>query len=344
MSFREAIKAIRDYSFATSPYPVIMSFENHCSVPQQDIMADILIEYLGPYFPPPLRGDTLPSPDQLRGCIIIKGKTLTPAGKGPPLEGQKIVKLSQKLSDITWLKAVTFPGFELGMERLNCFEMSSFSEMTCLKFPVVETIRYNAKLLSRIYPKGSRINSDNYDPYWFWPLGCQMVALNYQTNDKEMYLNYGFFLENGNSGYIAKPPVLRDTATNFNPTTCLTPDPHSTVRRLSVKVLSGNFSHVSKLNHIEPVVHLSVHGITYDTTPEPKKTTALDDFTPSWDEKPFVFGILMSSIATLLIAVYDNYSKQRIAHYCIPLECIRNGVRTIFLREEENHNESRTLR
>ena len=35
--------------------------------------------------------------------------------------------------------------------------------------------------MSRIYPKGTRMDSSNYSPQPFWNAGCQMVALNYQT-------------------------------------------------------------------------------------------------------------------------------------------------------------------
>lgn len=35
--------------------------------------------------------------------------------------------------------------------------------------------------MSRIYPKGGRVDSSNYMPQIFWNAGCQMVSLNYQT-------------------------------------------------------------------------------------------------------------------------------------------------------------------
>lgn len=41
--------------------------------------------------------------------------------------------------------------------------------------------RYNKRQMSRIYPKGTRMDSSNYSPQPFWTVGCQMVALNYQT-------------------------------------------------------------------------------------------------------------------------------------------------------------------
>lgn len=45
----------------------------------------------------------------------------------------------------------------------------------------VRVFRYNKKQLSRIYPKGTRVDSSNYMPQLFWNVGCQMVALNFQT-------------------------------------------------------------------------------------------------------------------------------------------------------------------
>lgn len=43
------------------------------------------------------------------------------------------------------------------------------------------TLRYNKQQLSRIYPKGTRVDSSNYMPQLFWNVGCQLVALNFQT-------------------------------------------------------------------------------------------------------------------------------------------------------------------
>lgn len=40
---------------------------------------------------------------------------------------------------------------------------------------------YNKRQMSRIYPKGTRMDSSNYLPQMFWNAGCQMVSLNFQT-------------------------------------------------------------------------------------------------------------------------------------------------------------------
>jgi hypothetical protein len=43
------------------------------------------------------------------------------------------------------------------------------------------------------------------------------VALNFQTPGLPMDLQNGKFLDNGGSGYILKPDILRDTTLGFNP-------------------------------------------------------------------------------------------------------------------------------
>ena len=80
INFRDAIEVINEYAFVTSQYPLILSIENHCSTPQQDLMADIFIAVLGDKLltAPVPAGSTLdsvdkhPSPEALKGKIIIK--------------------------------------------------------------------------------------------------------------------------------------------------------------------------------------------------------------------------------------------------------------------------------
>jgi phosphatidylinositol phospholipase C epsilon len=49
ISFRDVVQTIAVYAFVTSPYPVILSIENHCSLAQQQKMALIFKELLGDY-------------------------------------------------------------------------------------------------------------------------------------------------------------------------------------------------------------------------------------------------------------------------------------------------------
>ena len=52
----------------------------------------------------------------------------------------------------------------------------------CFPWPINQS--YNKRQLSRIYPKGTRVDSSNYMPQIFWNAGCQLVALNFQTLGK----------------------------------------------------------------------------------------------------------------------------------------------------------------
>lgn len=79
--FRPVVEAIHRSAFVTSPYPVILSVENHCSVQQQAKMAQIFQQVFGDrlvtrfLFEWDFTDDArLPSPSQLRYRIIIKNK------------------------------------------------------------------------------------------------------------------------------------------------------------------------------------------------------------------------------------------------------------------------------
>ncbi|NXR01515.1 PLCD3 phosphodiesterase, partial [Sagittarius serpentarius] len=78
--FRDVIESIRDYAFKQSPYPVILSLENHCGLEQQATMARHMKAILGDMLlTEPLEGQDphdLPSPEQLKGKVLVKGKKL----------------------------------------------------------------------------------------------------------------------------------------------------------------------------------------------------------------------------------------------------------------------------
>lgn len=73
--------AILPYAFHSSDYPLILSIENHCSLEQQDKMADHMKTILKDYLyvdPVDEQADDLPSPQSLVKKILVKGKKLPP--------------------------------------------------------------------------------------------------------------------------------------------------------------------------------------------------------------------------------------------------------------------------
>lgn len=80
IKFKDAVKTIRDNAFVKSDFPVILSIENHCSLPQQRQMAEIFKEIFGDLLVTQTveRNEfQMPSPSQLRKKIIIKHKKLS---------------------------------------------------------------------------------------------------------------------------------------------------------------------------------------------------------------------------------------------------------------------------
>ncbi|XP_027444711.2 1-phosphatidylinositol 4,5-bisphosphate phosphodiesterase delta-4 isoform X2 [Zalophus californianus] len=78
--FKDVVATVAQYAFQTSDYPVILSLENHCSWEQQQVMACHLTEILGEQLLSTtldgLLPTQLPSPEELRGKILVKGKKL----------------------------------------------------------------------------------------------------------------------------------------------------------------------------------------------------------------------------------------------------------------------------
>ena len=75
--FKDVIKAINEYGFVTSPYPVVLSIENHCSYEQQGIMAKMMKEILQDKLALPMEeteNRNIPSPKELMYKVLIKGK------------------------------------------------------------------------------------------------------------------------------------------------------------------------------------------------------------------------------------------------------------------------------
>ncbi|XP_027765256.1 1-phosphatidylinositol 4,5-bisphosphate phosphodiesterase epsilon-1 isoform X2 [Empidonax traillii] len=83
ISFKEVVEAIDRNAFITSDMPVIISIENHCSLPQQRKMAEIFKNVFGDklvtkfLFESDFSDDPmLPSPGQLKRKILLKNKKL----------------------------------------------------------------------------------------------------------------------------------------------------------------------------------------------------------------------------------------------------------------------------
>ena len=187
--------AIKPFSFVSSPYPVILSIENHCSPPQQDRMAEHMVNILGDMLyctPVDKTQEQLPSPQNLKNKILLKAKKIkkgeeevrkkTEVVPKPPIRTKKIsnTNLPEKKAEtetkesvktqsealsslINYCEALKFSSFE---QERSFWQMSSFEETKAMDIFNNEPnskkfISYNCRNLSRVYPKGTRLFSSN---------------------------------------------------------------------------------------------------------------------------------------------------------------------------------------
>ncbi|XP_071027822.1 1-phosphatidylinositol 4,5-bisphosphate phosphodiesterase delta-3-A-like [Oncorhynchus clarkii lewisi] len=364
--FKEVIETIAQYAFKASPYPLILSLENHCTVEQQTVMARHLRTILGkrlltkPLKDHPLKD--LPSPEELRGRILVKGKKdvqhLNQLGKTSSFDTSsddeassrnkkdkkdpaKAVssKLSPELSElVVYCRSVPFRGFQHSAQKPPN-ELSSFNENDALKH-IKDTgklfVRHNSRQLSRIYPSGQRLQSSNYDPQDMWNGGCSMVALNFQTPGEQMDLNQGRFLPNGRCGYVLKPSFLCSPSSSFNPE-ITGGGPGHIPTQLTIRILSAQ--QLPKINTdkpnsiVDPQVWVEIHGVAIDNSRD--KTHRIDNngFNPRWDST-LSFQLQVPELALVRFVVEDHDHKAKndfVGQYTLPFTSLRTGYRHVHL-------------
>lgn len=254
------------YGFVTSPYPIIISAEIHCGLTQQDMLANIMKNVFGEALvSAPVDGrpkvEVLPSPEDLKGRVLLKAKNLyvcgseplhaedvtvvvessentsssdpdvlsdvkselkkvgqkvgskvlarvgnrrTSFGKhgsSPPLasktstnsedKDKKKVKMSlELLALLVYTVGVKCRGFNKKETYApeHVFSLSENTANKLLKENMMDLIKHTQNHVVRIYPKGVRISSTNYDPHRYWSAGGQLVSLNWQTCGKDLSL------------------------------------------------------------------------------------------------------------------------------------------------------------
>lgn len=71
------------------------------------------------------------------------------------------------------------PDVEYAPEHV--FSLSENTANKQLKVSMLDLVKHNQGHLVRIYPKGTRVNSTNYQPHRYWAAGAQLAAINWQT-------------------------------------------------------------------------------------------------------------------------------------------------------------------
>uniref|UniRef100_A0A1I8AVI0 Phosphoinositide phospholipase C n=2 Tax=Steinernema glaseri TaxID=37863 RepID=A0A1I8AVI0_9BILA len=353
ITLRNALIAIDKYAFVNNPYPIILTIENHVGLVQQKVMADIFQEVLGDKIY--LREDDsatkpLPSPNQLKGKYLLRGKKLPSSAprddkfdqeddEHSPEHHKKKIELDAQFSRLISLPSVKISSnMYLDIKQHPMDGSASLSESKVPSYfdggsPI---FGYTSSRLVKSYPKGIRQDSSNMHPMISWLCGIQCVAMNMQTAGEELDLVNGLFRVNGNCGYVLKPQVLLD---GHDPRI---PEHSGRVRTtMHIGIISGQYLPKSEPGNdiIDPYVSVEIFGLSVDERKYKTKIIADNGFNPVWNET-FTFPLHSPdlAIARFVVKDFDSTSANDfIGEYTIPVTSIRPGYSHIRLNTGYNH-------
>ncbi|XP_058075013.1 phosphoinositide phospholipase C 6-like isoform X2 [Magnolia sinica] len=389
----KCLRSIKEHAFVTSPYPVVITLEDHLTPYLQAKVAEMLTQTFGEmlFYP---GGDCLaelPSPEALKNRIIISTKPPKEYLETKPFKVK--LKQSQKEKDIwdeeeIWgseppdleaesdaddknenrseqeeedfddsdnkllknsapqykrLIAIRAGKKKGGLKKSlkTCTDevrRLSLSEQELVKGAAshgTDLVRFTQKNLLRVYPKGTRFNSSNYNPLVAWAHGVQMVAFNMQGYGKSLWLMHGFFRANGGCGYVKKPDFLMENGPHnqvFDPSAKL-----PVKKTLKVRVYMGDgwrldFSktHFDSYSPPDFYTKVGIAGVPADSITK-KTQVIVDDWAPVWDEE-FIFPLTVPELALLRIVVYEHDRSDKDdfgGQTCLPVSELKSGIRAI---------------
>uniref|UniRef100_A0A3Q3DS66 Phosphoinositide phospholipase C n=1 Tax=Hippocampus comes TaxID=109280 RepID=A0A3Q3DS66_HIPCM len=341
VTIRSALEVVNKYAFLTSRYPLLVYLCQRCSLAQQRTMAQHLKKVLGSrlYTPESLpvslggRATTLPSPEQLKGRVLIVGKKLPPDHEGS--DGEVKLRLHKELSDLVAIARIDSRHFYA--QRTPYWTLCSLGEGEAGRLTTEspeDLVMFTKRTLTRVRPSSVRLDSSNPNPQGYWKGGVQLVALNQQTPGAMLDLHRGRFSQNGGCGYVLRPAVMRDEVSYFSAHThgCVPGVPPQTLR---IKVISAHNlpkpqGSGAKGEVIDPYVVLELHGVPADCAEQRTRTALQNQDDPLFDET-FEFQVNMPELALLRFVVLDDdyIGDDFIGQFSVAFECLQSGYRNV---------------
>ncbi|XP_062013789.1 phosphoinositide phospholipase C 2-like isoform X2 [Rosa rugosa] len=302
----KCLRAIKDNAFTASEYPVVITFEDHLTSPLQAKVA---------------KDNDEDDRDEDEENADLQYKQLIAIHAGKPKGGLDMLHIDPK-------KVRRLSLSEQQLERAS-------------KTRGTDIVRFTQRNLLRIYPKGTRVDSSNYDPMLGWSHGAQMVAFNMQGHDKHLHIMEGMFRANGGCGYVKKPKFL---LTGSPDNEVFNPEKSYRVRQiLKVKVYMGegwhsdfHRTHFDLFSPPDFFVRVGIAGVPTDTLMEETKTIE-DEWIPVWNQE-FNFPLSVPELAVLRIEVkeYDSSGNHDFGgQICLPISELRTGFRAVPLHDKK---------
>ncbi|XVE59418.1 hypothetical protein DITRI_Ditri05aG0044800 [Diplodiscus trichospermus] len=358
VDLQKCLQAIKDNAFHASEYPVVITFEDHLTPNLQKNVAKMVTETFGEmlYCTETENLEQFPSPESLKKRVLISTKPPKEYLEGniageeasehiPDEDEEKAVPQYRKLIAIHAgkLKGRLENWLSDDPKKVRRLSLSEQELENAVRTQGTEIVRFTQRNLLRVYPKGTRLDSSNYNPYVGWMHGAQMVAFNMQGYGKHLWIMQGMFKANGGCGYVKKPDFLLQRGPNdevFDPSR-----PLDVKTVLTVKVLLGegwhqDFHHTAFDRYSPPdfYTRIGIAGIPADC--DVKQTETIEDeWLPVWEHE-FEFQLRVPELAVLRIHVleYDTTGRPDFGgQACLPVSELRTGIRTVPLHDKKGH-------
>ncbi|KAL4610157.1 hypothetical protein ACB092_08G031700 [Castanea dentata] len=378
----KCLRAIKDNAFSANEYPVVITFEDHLNQTLQAKVAKMVTIMFGEllYRNDAKKLEVFPSPESLKRKILISTKPpkeyLDEESSMEREDSQRQGSSDEEQTQNTYKKKLgatnkvlldedededqIFPeykslisihagkpkgGIDDCLIDTNTVRRLSLSEQeleNAVKTHGATIIRFTQRNLLRVYPKGMRLDSSNYDPMLGWTHGAQMVALNMQGHAKFLWIMQGMFRANGGCGYVKKPDFLLPAGNHmvFNPSA---PPPVKKFLRVTVYMGEGwardfRHTHFDRFSPPDFFVKVAIAGVPADEAR--KQTKAIeDDWLPVWDES-FEFSLRVPELAVLRLEALE-YDTTGVPDFggqtCLPISELRNGIRAVPLNDKKGN-------
>ncbi|XP_076942253.1 phosphoinositide phospholipase C 6-like [Bidens hawaiensis] len=346
VTLEKCLKSIKEHAFVNSPYPVIITLEDHLTSNLQAKVAEMVIEIFKDMLYCPKDGDQeeFASPEELKHRILLSTK--------PPkeyLERQANSIMDGNMSNLNhdlsqffhvefedeaedaanenpeqrtppeYVQLIGIHAAKASKELKKALTVDSgkakrlsLSEQTLEKAASLcgtDLVRFTQKNILRVYPKGTRVTSTNFKPLLAWMHGAQMVASNMQGYGKSLWMMHGMFRSNGGCGYVKKPDFLMTKGPNNE---VFDSQVTSYVKKtLKVKVYTGDgwrmdFSQTHFDKYSPPDFYTKMYMVGVPADVIKKKTRVIKDDWIPVWDEEFTFPLTVPELALLKIVVREH--------------------------------------
>jgi hypothetical protein len=336
-STTQVLKVIRTHAFDVGSFPLFLSLELNLdrNSKQQEVLAQMLQEAFGDIMLDGTQGrfidklgisgaralvgrreiaPRLPSLASLCGKVVIFGSL-------PKVYGQK-------LRDLYHMECYRVREGAWRIRNLGESDLvASFLDLEKHR----ATTEHNLTQLTRVYPKGLRLDSSNMDPCLAWSAGCQMACLNLETPGRAMDVNTARFREFGWCGFTPRPEFIVE-----NPGVSL---------RVRV-ICAVNLSSVAgETDNIDPYCVLTLEGHEGDRVTRTGAIIRNAGSYAYWDQT-FHFKVRFWDQAILVVEVKDKdflTKDDPMGNAAVSLRSLRMGPRAMCLQQDGKYKEGSIL-